>query len=77
MDNVDLRISKIYPNAANLDQEFLQDGDLMDYAFFEKIGSGAFSDVYLGKRYSDEKIVVLKHIRNGRMKIINKEISIL
>lgn len=48
MDNVDLRISKIYPNAANLDQQLLQDGDILNYAFFEKIGSGAFSDVYLG-----------------------------
>lgn len=57
--------------------QYFIDGDLSDYARVDKIGSGAFSEVFLGYRHSDQQQVVLKHIADSRMKVINKEIQVL
>lgn len=48
-----------------------------DYDRLEKIGEGAFSNVYLGKSTINDEMVVLKVLKEIRQRAINREISVL
>lgn len=47
------------------------------YKEFKTLGSGTFSEVFLGKRMTDGKKVVLKKLFKGYQRYINREIQIL
>lgn len=55
----------------------IESGDENNYEYRKKIGEGAFSEVFKGKRKNDNATVVLKKLKNPRPKSVNREIMVL
>jgi casein kinase II subunit alpha len=64
---------------AHIEPERLKysDGNETDYEYFEQIGEGAFSKVYIGQRVNDSKPVVLKKLKAPKPRSVNREIMVL
>ncbi|CAD8050022.1 unnamed protein product [Paramecium primaurelia] len=82
--NNHLYVSKVYWNAnfnkrlKDVDPRYLyyKDGDIKRYTKYDKIGQGAFSQVFLGLR-DDGEIVVMKELKPMKWQAINREIQVL
>ncbi len=79
-----LYVSRVYWNAnfnkklKDVDPKYLyyKDGNLQQYTKYDKIGQGAFSEVFVGLS-DDGKIVVMKELKPMKWQAINREIQVL